>query len=150
MIHGVEVRDLKMNSDERGILVEMIRKDWIIYVNPAMAYFSISHPSVIRAWHQHLRGQTDFFCVMSGMVRVVIYDDRENSPTKGQLNEIVTGEDNMKLIKIPGECWHGFKVIGNKPAVLINFPTKLYDYENPDEERLPPDTKKIPYDWGKD
>ena len=87
---------------------------------------------------------------MSGMVRVVIYDDRENSPTKGQLNEIVIGEDDMKLIKIPGECWHGFKVMGNRPAILINFPTKLYDYENPDEERLPPDTKKIPYDWSKD
>ncbi|MFB0522782.1 MAG: dTDP-4-dehydrorhamnose 3,5-epimerase, partial [Candidatus Bathyarchaeia archaeon] len=72
---------------------------------------------------------------------------REASSTVGLINEFFIGEDNFVLLKIPGECWHGFKAIGTKLVLLVNFPTKLYDYESPDEERLPPDTGKIPYDW---
>lgn len=81
------------------------------------------------------------------MAKIVVYDQREDSSTKGLINEFFIGEDNLVLLKIPGECWHGFKAIGTKPVVLVNFPTELYDYNDPDEERLPPNTDKIPYDW---
>jgi len=147
-IHGVEIRKLEKHADERGSLCEILRKDWNILEEFNMAYFSATYPGVVRAWHRHPKTrQIDHMCIIQGMAKIVIYDDRKNSPTKETINEFIIGEDNLTLIKVPGECWHGFKALGTKPAILINFPNKLYNYENPDEERLPPDTDKIPYDW---
>ena len=148
MIEGVETRDLRVNTDERGHLVEMFREDWEEYApEPAMSYYSMSYPGVIRAWHRHTRGQVDHFTCPQGRIKVGIYDDRDNSPTTGEVDTFVIGEHNQQIVRIPGECWHGFKVIGNEQAILINFPTNLYDYEDPDEERIPYDTDKIPFDW---
>lgn len=149
LIEGIEVKELKKNVDERGFLCEILRKDWGMFDEFAMTYASVTYPGIVRAWHRHPRTkQKDIFCVVRGMAKIVVYDDRESSPTKGLLNEFVLGEDNMILLKIPGECWHGFKALGTNPVVFLNFPTKLYNYENPDEERLSPDTNKIPYNWG--
>ena len=148
LIEGTEVRQLKKNVDERGYLCELLRKDWSMFKEFAMAYFSITFPGVVRGWHRHLRTkQIDYMCILQGTGKIVVYDDREGSPTKGSINEFIVGEDNPTLVKIPGECWHGFKALGVKPVLLVNFPTGLYDYDKPDEERLPPDTNKIPYDW---
>lgn len=147
-IHGIEIQKLVKHVDERGLLCEILRKDWGLFEEFAMSYFSITYPGVVRAWHRHPRTkQIDNICVIQGMAKIVVYDDRDGSPTRGVLNEFVVGEDNIILLKIPGECWHGFKAIGTKPVILINFPNKLYNYKNPDEERLPPDTDKIPYNW---
>lgn len=147
-IHDVEVRDLQANVDERGHLVEIFRKDWDMYdPEPAMSYYSLSYPGIIRAWHKHKRGQIDHFVCPKGHIKVGIYDDRNGSPTQGELNTFVIGEQNQQAIRIPGDCWHGFMVIGDERAMLINFPTKLYDYDEPDEERLPHDTDEIPLDW---
>jgi len=149
LIDGVELKQLKKNVDERGYLCELLRKDWSIFKEFAMAYFSITFPGVVRAWHRHPRSrQEDYMCVIQGTAKIAIYDDREESTTKGLINEFIIGEDNLAVLKIPGECWHGFKALGVKPVLLVNFPTKLYDYETPDEERLAPGTEKIPYDWG--
>jgi len=148
LIQGIEIRKLEKHADERGFLCEILRKDWNSFEEFAMAYFSTTYPGVVRAWHRHPKTkQIDNMCIIQGMAKIVVYDDRPNSPTKGTIDEFIIGEDNLTLLKIPGECWHGFKALGTKPAILINFPDKLYDYENPDEERLPPDTTKIPYDW---
>lgn len=148
MIDGVDVRELDVNADERGHLVETFREDWEFYEpQPAMSYYSMSYPGVVRAWHRHTRGQIDYFICPKGRIRVGIYDDREGSPTREELNTFVIGEHNQKAVRIPGACWHGFKAIGDEPAFLINFPTNLYEYENPDEERLPHDTDEIPLDW---
>lgn len=148
MIEGVEVRDLEVNTDERGHLVEMYREDWDLFEQtPSMSYYSLSYPGIVRAWHRHTKGQVDHFVCPSGRVKVGIYDDREGSPTSGDVETYVIGEHDQKVVRIPGECWHGFKVIGDGSALLMNFPTTLYEYENPDEERLPYDTEKIPLDW---
>jgi len=148
MIHDVEVRDLQVNADERGHLVEIFREDWPEYdPEPAMSYYSLSYPGIIRAWHKHHRGQVDHFVCPSGRIKVGIYDDRENSPTEGELDTYVIGEHNQQVVRVPGDCWHGFKVVGDEKAILINFPTELYDYDDPDEERLDPHTDKIPYEW---
>lgn len=148
MIEGVTARDLQVNADERGHLVEIFREDWELYdPDPAMSYYSMSYPGVVRAWHRHERGQIDHFVCPTGRIKVAIYDDRESSPTQGELDTFVIGEHNQRVVRIPGDCWHGFKTIGDEPALLINFPTNLYDYDDPDEERLPPDTDEIPYDW---
>jgi len=145
---GVQLRELKKNVDERGYLCEILRNDWDIFKEFAMAYFSVTFPGTVRAWHRHPRtGQEDYMCFLQGTAKVVVYDQRELSPTNGLINEFVTGGDNPMLIRIPGECWHGFKALGVVPAILVNIPDKAYNYEDPDEERLPPDTDKIPYDW---
>jgi dTDP-4-dehydrorhamnose 3,5-epimerase len=148
MIDGVEVRRLQVNADERGHLVEFFREDWEEYdPEPAMSYYSLSYPGVVRAWHRHRRGQIDHFVCPSGRIKVGVYDDREGSPTRGEVDQFVIGEHDQRMVRIPGACWHGFKVIGNDQALLVNMPTNLYDYDDPDEERLPPDTDEIPMDW---
>ena len=147
-IDGVECRNLQVNADERGHLVEIFRDDWELYdPAPEMSYYSLSYPGIIRAWHKHIEGQIDHFVCPQGRIKVGIYDDRDDSPTQGELNTFIIGEHNQQVIRIPGDCWHGFKVVGDEQAMLINFPTKLYDYENPDEKRIPYDTDKIPHDW---
>ena len=148
MIEGVDTHELQVNADERGHLVEVFREDWELYdPAPAMTYYSMSYPGVVRAWHKHDRGQIDHFVCPKGRIKVGIYDDRDDSPTQGDLDTFVIGEHDQRVIRIPGDCWHGFKAIGDEPAFLLNFPTKLYDYDDPDEQRLPPDTDAIPLDW---
>lgn len=148
MIEGVETKELQVNADERGHLVEVFRDDWDLYdPDPAMSYYSMTYPDIVRAWHRHLEGQTDHFVCPKGRIKIGIYDDRTDSPTQGELNTFVVGEHNQVAVRIPGACWHGFKAIGDEPAFLLNFPTNLYDYEEPDEERLPHDTDRIPFDW---
>ena len=148
MIEGVETRSLQVDADERGHLVEVFREDWDIYdPDPAMSYYSMTYPGVVRAWHRHTRGQIDHFVCPNGRIKIGVYDDREDSATQGELNTFVIGEHRQQAVRIPGACWHGFKAIGDGPAFLVNFPTNLYDYENPDEERLPYDTDEIPLDW---
>ncbi len=148
MIHGIDTRTLQVNADERGHLVEMFRSDWDEFdPDPAMSYYSLTYPGIIRAWHRHTRGQIDYFVCPKGRIKIAVYDDRDDSPTQGELDTFVIGEHSPQLVRVPGDCWHGFKAIGDEPALLINFPTNLYDYENPDEERLPYDTDKIPLHW---
>jgi dTDP-4-dehydrorhamnose 3,5-epimerase len=150
MIHDVEIKHLQINADERGHLTEIWRSDWDFYAGddePDMSYFSETYPGIIRAWHRHHRGQIDHFIVPRGKAKIGIYDDREDSPTQGELDTYTIGEGNMNAIRVPGDCWHGFKTVGDERMLLINFPTNLYDYDNPDEERLPYDTDKIPLNW---
>lgn len=148
MIEGVDIRSLEINADERGHLVEVFRDDWAIYDSkPAMTYYSFTYPGVVRAWHRHTEGQVDHFICPKGRIKVGIYDGREGSQTQGATASYVIGEHNQQVIRIPGDCWHGFKTISTEPALLLNFPSNLYDYENPDEERLPYDTDEIPFDW---
>ena len=148
MIEGVKVRDLNVNIDERGRLVEVYRRDWGFFdPPPAMAYYSVSYPEVIRAWHRHKRGQVDYFLCPSGHVRIGIYDDRDGSPTRGEHMTCEIGEHCQQVVRIPGKCWHGFKVLGDERAMLINLPSKLYDHDDPDEERIPADSDQIPFDW---
>jgi dTDP-4-dehydrorhamnose 3,5-epimerase len=147
-IQGIEIRRLEKHADERGFLCELLRKDWKPNEEFVMTYFSLTYPGIVRAWHRHLKTkQIDNMCIIQGMAKIVVYDDRKDSPTKGTINEFIIGEDNMQLIRIPGDCWHGFKALGTKPVILLNFPNKLYNYENPDEERISPDSTRIPYDW---
>jgi dTDP-4-dehydrorhamnose 3,5-epimerase len=148
MIHDIETRSLQINADERGHLVEMFRNDWDEFdPEPAMSYYSLTYPGIIRAWHRHNRGQIDYYACPKGRIKIAVYDDREQSPTQGELNTFVTGERSPKLVRVPGDCWHGFKTIGDEPALIVNFPTNLYDYDDPDEERLPYDADSIPFDW---
>jgi dTDP-4-dehydrorhamnose 3,5-epimerase len=108
MIHDVAVKGLQINVDERGLVTKIWRSDWGVFnAAPEMSYVSVSHPGIIRAWHRHRRGQVDHFVVPRGKANIGIYDDRDDSPTRGELNTFVVGDGNMQLVRIPGDCWHG-------------------------------------------
>jgi dTDP-4-dehydrorhamnose 3,5-epimerase len=146
MIEGVVTKQLRQFADERGWLTEILRSDWEHFRKFGQVYVTAAYPQVVKAWHMHKK-QTDNIACIKGMIKLVLYDDREKSKTKGEINEFIIGEKNLILVQIPPEVWHGFKTITEEYALVINIPTELYNYKEPDEYRLPPDTKKIPYDW---
>jgi dTDP-4-dehydrorhamnose 3,5-epimerase len=148
MIEGTIIKPLKKHCDERGFLCELLREDHedfqkILPEGFKMCYYSVSPKGVIRAWHRHPKTQQmDTFIVLQGMAKVCVF----NEETK-ELNEHFIGEENPVALTIPGKHWHGFKAISEQPVILLNFPDKAYNYKQPDEERLPTDTPKIPYNW---
>jgi dTDP-4-dehydrorhamnose 3,5-epimerase len=137
---GVKLVDLARILDERGVFTEIMRMDWKELLNEdniVQVNFSFTYPGIIRAWHRHIRNQTDYFLVLKGSIKVCLYDDEENSQTKGHLLEVILSEDRMQILRVPGKYWHGFKVVSHEPSYLIYFVNKLYDYKDPDEERRP-------------
>ena len=135
MLKGIIIKPLERFNDERGSFTELMRQDWRDILNEdrvVQANFSISYPGVVRAWHRHLRGQIDYFLVLKGALKICAYDQE----TK-ELNEVVSTGQAPQIVRVPGHYWHGFKVISNETAWLLYFTTKLYNYDDPDEERRP-------------
>ena len=148
MIKGVQVKKLNSIPDERGRLMEVLRHDDDMFIKFGQVYITTAYPGVVKAWHYHKK-QTDFFAVIHGMMKVVLYDSREKSPTKGEINEFFIGIHNQILIQIPPFVYHGFKCINEHEAIMLNCPTEPYNRKIPDEYRLPADTPEIPYDWAR-
>jgi len=146
MIQGVEIKQLARHADERGFLMELLRSDDAIFTKFGQCYVSMNYPGVIRAWHWHKK-QDDFFVVMKGMIKVGLYDMREGSPTRGEVGEFYLGDNNNIMLKIPVGVVHGYKTVGTEPSLLINFPSEVYNPQEPDEYRLPWNTDQIPFDW---
>lgn len=133
MLKGIIIKPIKRFNDERGFFTELMREDWKNLLNEdrfVQANLSVSYPGIIRAWHRHLRGQTDYFIVLKGALKICAY----NEETK-ELDEIISTSQDLQIVRVPGHYWHGFKVISNETARILYFTTKLYDYKNPDEER---------------
>ncbi|MCD6119638.1 dTDP-4-dehydrorhamnose 3,5-epimerase family protein [bacterium] len=146
LIYGVKFKSLKVIPDERGRLMEILRSDDPDFDRFGQVYLTTGYPGAVKAWHFH-RKQTDHFCVVSGMMKVVLYDARDDSETHGVINEFFMGEHNPSFLKIPPFVYHGFKTISEHEALLINIPTEVYDYNEPDEHRVPPHDGSVPYDW---
>ena len=147
MIDGVVVKKLKPIPDERGRLMEILRCDDPFLQKFGQVYMTTAYPGVVKAWHYHKK-QTDHFCCVKGTMKVVLYDDRESSPTRGEVNEFFMGEHNPILVVIPAGVYHGMKGVGTEEAIIINTPTEPYNSAEPDEYRLDPFENDIPYDWG--
>lgn len=146
MIQGVKIKKLKVIPDERGRLMEMLRCDDDFFTKFGQAYMTVAYPGVVKGWHYH-KIQADNMTIVKGMMKVVLYDDRKNSKTYKEVNEFFVGEHNPALIHIPAGVMHGFKCISEAEAICINIPTEPYNYEKPDEYRVDPHSKEIPYDW---
>ena len=153
MINGVVVRELITHADEHGFLFEVLRADWPEFREFGQAYVSVTYPGIVKGWHYHTL-QTDHFCVVKGMAKVPLYDDRPDSPTRHELMEVVLGERRQRLLVIPPYVLHGMVALNNEPAVLLNIPDFKYDYRSPDEQRLPydkplryADGSEAPYTW---
>jgi len=147
LIEGAACRPLRVIPDDRGRLVELLRSDDPLFEQFGQAYLSTTLPGVVKAWHYHKK-QKDFFVCIAGMVKLVLADTREDSPTRGEINEFHIGVHNPLLVVVPENVYHGWKCISTDEAMVLNLPTRLYDYENPDEYRLDPhDNGIIEYDW---
>ncbi|MBW2039391.1 MAG: dTDP-4-dehydrorhamnose 3,5-epimerase family protein [Deltaproteobacteria bacterium] len=148
MIAGVKVERLKVIPDERGRLMEILRSDDEIFNKFGQVYMTTTYPNVVKAWHYH-KIQTDNVAVVKGMLKLVLYDQREGSPTKGEINEFFIGEHNPILVQIPKEVYHGWMCISETEAIVINIPTEVYNREEPDEHRIHPHDNDIPYEWAR-
>ena len=146
LIEGVLTHKLNPILDERGYLQECFRSDWPVFKKFGQAYITTAFPNVVKAWHLH-KVQTDNMTCLLGNAKLVLSDNRKESPTYQKVNEFFFGEKNPILITIPPNIWHGFKAIANKMIMVLNVPTEVYNYAEPDEYRLPYDTEEIKYDW---
>jgi len=146
IIDGVKIKQLKVIPDERGRVMEMLRSDDELFVKFGQVYYTTAYPGIVKGWHYHKK-QIDNFVVVKGMMKVVLYDRREDSPTKGEINEFFMGDHNPILLQIPIGVLHGFKCISEDEAMVINITTEPYNRENPDEYRVDPKSNNIPYDW---
>lgn len=146
MIDGVKIKKLKVIPDERGRLTEILRSDEDVFEKFGQVYISVTRPEVVKAWHFH-KIQTDNVTVVQGMVKLALYDAREKSSSKGEVNDFFVGIHNPVLIQIPPGVYHGWKCISSVEAIAINIPTEAYNYKKPDEYRLDPHNNDIPYNW---
>jgi dTDP-4-dehydrorhamnose 3,5-epimerase len=148
MIMGVKSKPLKVIPDERGRLMEMLRSDEEIFMRFGQVYMTTAYPGVVKGWHYH-KVQYDNMIVVKGMMKIVLYDSRSDSPTYKDVNEFFLGDYNPRLLHIPPLVFHGFKCISDHEAMVINIPTEVYNYSLPDEYRVPPHDNDIPYDWNR-
>lgn len=146
MIQGVRVKTLRLIPDERGRLMEILRSDDDLFIRFGQLYMTTAYPGIVKGWHYHKK-QIDNFAVVKGMIKLALYDRREDSSTRGEVNEFFIGEHNPQLVQIPALVLHGFKCVGNQEAIVVNCPTELYNYQQPDEFRIDPSSPDVPYDW---
>lgn len=146
MIQGVQIKTLNKYSDDRGYVMEILRSDEEIFTKFGQCYLSTCNPGKIKGWHYHRR-HVDNFVIVEGNARVVLYDIRKNSPTKGEINEFVLGEENPILLQIPTFVYHAVQCLGNEPSYLVSIPSEPYNNANPDEEKVPWDSEVVPYKW---
>ena len=144
MINGVKIQPLRQIPDERGKIMHMLRATDSHFVSFGEIYFSWVYPGVIKGWHIHERMILNY-AVPVGSIKLVLYDDRANSSTRGEIQELFLGPDNYCLVTIPPLVWNGTKGIGTIPAMIANCASMPHD---PQEiKRLDPFSKTIPYDW---
>lgn len=148
MIQDVEVKKLKPITDERGFLMEILRSDEPIFERFGQCYVTVVHPGIVKGWHYH-KVQVDHFVCLKGTAKVVLYDARKDSRTYQEVNEFILSLESPMMVKIPTYVFHGFTAMGEEDAMILNLPTELYHYKEPDEFRESPFSDKIPYDWGR-
>lgn len=146
MIDGVKIEKMKKIPDERGKIMHIMKSTDDVYKCFGEVYCSTVLPGIVKAWHIHDK-MTLNYVVLKGMIKFVLYDERENSKTKGELMELFIGEDNYKRVTVPKGVWNGFKGIGTKESYVINVTDIPHDKN--EIHRLDPHKNHIPYDWGR-
>lgn len=144
MIDGVIVKPLRRIPDERGYIMHMLRSNDPEFEKFGEIYFSTIYPDAIKAWHLHKK-MTLNYAVVVGMIKLVLYDDRQSSPTNGEIQELFLGQENYQLVQIPPYIWNGFKAVGNQMAIVANCSTIPHDPE--EIVRMSPFDPAIAYDW---
>jgi dTDP-4-dehydrorhamnose 3,5-epimerase len=146
-IDGVLIREVRHVPRDHGVITEMYRSEWDPTGLPVVhSYQSRLFPGAIGAWSCHAKSIDRLF-VNQGHVKLVLFDGREDSPTSGHVNEVHCGDVRPMFVVVPIGVWHGLQNLGTGDALMINFPTNAYDYQDPDHYRLPWDSEQIPYSW---
>jgi len=151
LVKGVAFRPTRPVPHEDGHVTEVARASWDLLGKPLVqVHITTTFAGRIRAWGLHQLG-TDRLFVVSGLVKIVVFDGRKESPTFGQLNEFVVSEKNPGLLIVPPNLYHGWKNIGTTEAIIINMPDRQYQHDGPDALDLPWDSEAaqriIPYAW---
>ena len=144
MIHDVKITPLRIIPDNRGKVMHMLRSDSEVFSRFGEIYFSTVFYNSIKAWHLHKESTLNYVCV-SGEVKLVLFDDRENSPTKNQHQELILSPKNYFLVTIPPLIWNGFKGIGKTESIIANCLTIPHDER--EMVRKDPLDKKFNYNW---
>jgi dTDP-4-dehydrorhamnose 3,5-epimerase len=144
VIEGVRVVQLSRIPDERGTVMHMLRATDQHFQQFGEIYFSTVYPGVVKGWHRH-RDMTLHYAVPHGRIKLVLYDERPDSPTRGELMELFLGQDNYALAIVPPEVWNGFKGMSDPYALVANCCTHPHDPAR--SSRLDPFQNHIPYDW---
>jgi len=146
MIEGASFLPLGRIPDERGTIMHMLRRDDPHFAEFGEIYFTTVYEGAVKGWHRH-REMTLNYAVPVGAIKLVLYDDREGSPTRSTLVEAFLGADNYALAVIPPEVWSGMKGLTTPPALVANCATHPHDPSR--GERLDPHGDAIPYDWSR-
>jgi len=144
-IEGVQVLPLRRIPDERGTVSTMLKRTDPHFIEFGEMYFSSVYPGIVKGWHRHRDMTLNYACVF-GQVKLVLYDEREGSSTRGNLLETFIGRDNYSLVIIPPGIWNGFKGMSAPCAIVANCCTHPHDPSR--STRLDPFANHIPYDWG--
>lgn len=145
MIQDVKIINLKKIPDERGAIFHMLKNTDEHYTKFGEIYFSVCYPGVVKGWHEHTK-QTQNYCVIDGMMKLVLFDNRLKSPTYKKLQEIYIGDLNYSLVQIPPFVVNGYKCIGEKKCIVANCSDLSHD---PNEmiRHDPNNNKLINYSW---
>ena len=146
MIDGVKIIKLRVIPDDRGRLMEILRRDDGLFQKFGQVYMTTTYPGVVKAWHKHEK-QTDNIACVAGMIKMALYDGRPGSPTQKEVNEFHLGVHNPVLVQVPAGIYHGWMGMSLEEAIIITIPTEPYNREQPDEQRLDPHNNDIPYVW---
>ena len=144
MIKNIKIKYLKIIPDERGSIKHMLKNTDEAFIKFGEVYFSTCYPKVIKGWHEHSK-QIQNYCVVDGMIKLVMYDNRKESLTYKKLQELFIGDENYCLVTIPTGIIMGYKCIGNKKSILANCSTLTHD---PAEMiSYEPLGNQVPYKW---
>jgi dTDP-4-dehydrorhamnose 3,5-epimerase len=146
MIDGLAITPLAVRADARGYLMEILRDDDPLFERFGQCYVTVCYAGIVKAWHCH-EHQSDNVCCVAGTMHLGLFDDRPDSPTRGETQTIILGLVHPVLVRIPPGVWHGFTPADGQPATMLNVPTLHYNYEAPDELRRDPFDPAIPYEW---
>jgi len=144
MIDGVIVKPLNRIPDDRGTILKMQESCDPEFKGFGEIYFSTIYPGVVKGWHLH-ENATLNYAVVKGMIKLVLFDNRDGSKTKGKLMELYIGDKNYCLVQIPPNVWNGFKCVGNEEAIVADLITVIH--KDDVMKRMDPDSSFINYDW---
>ena len=145
MIKGVKVVPLKQIPDERGTVMHMLKRTDPHFIQFGEIYFTTVHPGIVKGWHKHQRMTLNYACVF-GRIKLVLHDDREDSPTRGEFMELFLGPDDYQLVQIPTDIWNSFEGLGEETSIIANCATEPHTKEF--TEASEPFEGPIQY-WGK-
>jgi dTDP-4-dehydrorhamnose 3,5-epimerase len=143
-IHDIKITPLKIISDNRGKVMHMLRKDSDVFDKFGEIYFSTINYESIKAWHLHKESTLNYVCI-KGNVKLVLFDDRKESPTKGILQEIILTPKNYFLVTIPPMIWNGFKGLDKEESIIANCLNMPHNEK--EMVRIDPLDKSIDYKW---